>query len=186
MGFPIFSLIITRIIGIPQSLLLRVFGIPQFLPGVYGIPHALLRLSPKAFFCEFFASYPFGYLVSSSLRHSKALFTDLTSVIPRGLPFFVFFVFLSPRNSRPTSCSEELSNFFELTRSIIDQDAQPSPGTGLLENSKDTQFTQRKKGISRRQKRKKNLFPPPSRCARKLSNDATVDLLSNCDDTDGD
>ena len=81
MGFPILSLIATGIIGIPQSLLLRVlgfpnsypgsmgfpmpfsaflrrsffffygfFGIPQFSPGVYGIPHALLRLSPKAFF----------------------------------------------------------------------------------------------------------------------------------------
>ena len=50
MGFPILSLIVTRIIGIPQSLLLRVVEIPQFSPGVYGIPHALLRLSPKAFF----------------------------------------------------------------------------------------------------------------------------------------
>ena len=117
MGFPIFSLIVTGIIGIPQSLLSRAVGIPQFQPwvygiphallrlspkaffcefiashqpGVYGIPHALLRLSPKAFFCEFFASYPFGYLVSSSLRHSKALFTDSTSVIPRGLPFVFF------------------------------------------------------------------------------------------------
>ena len=128
------------------------------------------------------ASHPFGYRVSFPLWNSESVFTDLTSVVPRGLPFF--FVFLSPRNSRPTSCSEELSNFFELTRSIIDQDAQPSPGTGLLENSKDTQFTQRKKGISRRQKR--NLFPPSPRCTRKLSNDATVDLLSNCDDTDGD
>ena len=29
--------------------LLRVFGIPQFSPGVYGIPHALFRLSPKVF-----------------------------------------------------------------------------------------------------------------------------------------
>ena len=114
MGFPILSLIVTRIIGIPQSLLLRVvgipqfspwvygiphalfclspkvffsgFGIPQFSPGVYGIPHALLRLSPKAF--SFF-SYPSGYLFWS-LWHSKALFTDLTSVIPRGLPFFSY------------------------------------------------------------------------------------------------
>ena len=53
MGFPIFSLIVTRIIGIPQSLLLRVVGIPQFSPWVYGIPHALFCLSPKVFFSGF-------------------------------------------------------------------------------------------------------------------------------------
>ena len=80
--------------------------------------------------------------------------------------------------------SKAIVQLFELTRSIIDQDIQTSPGNELFENSKDTQFTQRKKGISRRQKR--NLFPPSPRCTRKLSNDATVDLLSNCDDADGD
>ena len=54
MGFPILSLIATRIIGIPQSLLLRVVGIPQFSPGGYGIPHALLCLSLKVFFFGFY------------------------------------------------------------------------------------------------------------------------------------
>ena len=109
MGFPILSLIVTRIIGIPQSLLLRVVGIPQFSPGVYGIPHALLRLSPKAFF-----SYPSGYRVFCLLRHSKALFTGLTSVIPRGISIVFFSEFLSPRNSQPIPALEELLSLFRM------------------------------------------------------------------------
>ena len=58
-----------RINGIPHSLphchenywdspisSLTGFGIPQFLPWVYGIPHALFRLSPKVFFFGFWDS----------------------------------------------------------------------------------------------------------------------------------
>ena len=158
MGFPIFSLIATRIIGIPQFLLLRVFGIPQFLPGSMGFPMP---------FSAFPRRFSFANSRIASIRISRLFSAVEFGVRVHGLDIggtsrftVFFFVFLSPRNSRPTSCSEELSNFFELTRSIIDQDIQTSPGTELFENSKDAQFTQRKEGIPRRQKG--NLFPGPS------------------------
>ena len=167
--------------GSPNFFSYGFLGFPNSYPGSMGFPMP---------FSAFPRRLSFANSRITSLRISCLFSAVEFGVRVHGLDigdtsrFTVFFAFLSPRNSRPASCSEELSNFFELARPIIDQDAQPSPGTGLLENSKDTQFTQRKKGISRRQKR--NLFPPPPRCTRKLSNDATVDLLSNCDDTDGD
>ena len=170
--------------GSPNLFSYGFLGFPNSHPGSMGFPMPFSAFPRRSCFSflRIFASHPFGYRVFSPLWHSKALFTDLTSVIHRGLPFVFFRV---PFSEEITThfLLRGIVQLFGLTRSIIDQDAQPSPGTGLLENSKDTQFTQRKKGISRRQKR--NLFPPSPRCTRKLSNDATVDLLSNCDDTDG-
>ena len=209
MGFPILSLIVTRIIGIPQSLLLRVVGIPQFSPGVYGIPHALLRLSPKAFF--FISSF-------CPLWHSKALFIDSISVIPRGISIvsLSFWEFLSPRNSQPIPALEELFNlfrmdlrkyrprysnfpflrgisnsfllrgiiqsFFRRTRPIINQDLRTSSGTGFAQEF-EGQTIDKKKEIRNQNipQTKRNSFSPSHSFTRKLSNDRTVDLLTNCD-----
>ena len=56
MGFPILSLIVTRIIGIPQSLLLRVLGFPNSYPGSMGFPMPFSAFLRRSFFFGFWDS----------------------------------------------------------------------------------------------------------------------------------
>ena len=152
------------------------------------------------------------------LWHSKALFIDSISVIPRGISIvsLSFWEFLSPRNSQPIPALEELfslfrmdlrkyrpiysnfpflrgnsnsfllrgiiQSFFRRTRPIINQDLRTSSGTGFAQEF-EGQTIDKKKEIRNQNtpQTKRNSFSPSHSFTRKLSNDRTVDLLTNCD-----
>ena len=78
MGFPILSLIVTRIIGIPQSLLLRVLGFPNSHPGSMGFPMPFFRLSPKVFFVS-------GIVTFIAKSHEFPLVFAITAARPCSL-----------------------------------------------------------------------------------------------------
>ena len=191
MGFPILSLIVTRIIGIPQSLLLRVVGIPQFSPWVYGIPHALLRLSPKAF-SFIWISYFLSFVAFEGLVH----WLDIgdTSRDIDCVSFFFQNSFLRGIHN-PFLLLRNYSIFFEWTYASIDQDIRISPFSGglathscseelsnpfseeltqlstriferpleldLLKNSKDKRLTKKKLGTRISHRQKRIPFPRP-------------------------
>ena len=143
MGFPILSLIVTRIIGIPQSSLLRVFGIPQFSPWVYGIPHALLRLSLKVVSRSYSFRYRANFHSSSHhLQHGHGHWLDM-------------------------GCTSNytMSNLAGLTCSIVNQNIRTFPLTELFENSKDrNSHKEEKKGIPRTQKGNQLPLPVRANC----------------------
>ena len=101
MGFPILSLIVTRIIGIPQSLLLRVLGFPNSYPGSMGFPMPFSAFLRRSFF--FFSGFWDSPILTRGLWDSPCPFPPFSE----GL----FFRVLGFPNSHPGSMGFPMPSF---------------------------------------------------------------------------
>ena len=158
MGFPILSLIVTRIIGIPQSLLLRVLGFPNSHPGSMGFPMPFFRLSPKVFFVS-------GIVTFIAKSHEFPLVFAITAARPCSLGrHWLYLEF----EHELTSCNRFLITF-QWTSNPRTCKTIPSSTMNFQRTTKNSKD---QPSVNQGQKGKKPF-------TRRLSNDVAADLLSN-------
>ena len=206
MGFPILSLTVTRIIGIPQSLLLRVLGFPNSYPGSMGFPMPFSAFLRRSFsrVLGFPNSHPgsMGFPMPFSAFLRRLFFfisIQTSSEFPRVFPtllhdhdhwfdmgctsnYTMNLTFASrPRGFHdqfptPRNCKTSQNRIVEISTKIL--------APTLEQDHQEIEISQYHKTREKRNfpYSKKETFSSP--LTRKLSKDGAVDLLSNCDEAE--